>query len=456
MRRIFGIGLFVIGVMASVFGVVQGIDWLTDDPEAERQRMVEKLDKLFQKRLDALLRKLQARGQQTGGDAESLREDLLGAVETLRNASKKGREAVRRLIEDGKTDEAKALLARLAKGDVAVGAEARKRAARRYGQLGALAFLDDTKAAMDAYAKAAELDPHDPRSWNGLGTLQLRTGALDAAIDSFERVLRLGNAAGREDVTAGAIGNLGIIYRTRGELDRAEQMHKLALEINQKLGHKEAVSADFGNLGGIFYLRGELNRAERMHLKALQIDKKLDDKKGMAADYGNLGLIYLKRRMLDRAEAMFLKGLKIDKELSRQEGIANKTANLGLIYIARGNLNLAEEMFLRALKLAEELGSKAIQARASGNLGMIHASRGALHHAEAMFKQDLKLSEELGSKQGQARAAGNLGTLHHKIGDVARGCTYSALARDIFREIGMPNDVKKAEKFMHAADCPHV
>ena len=191
MRRIFGIGLFVIGVMASVFGVVQGIDWLTDDPEAERQQLVEEFDALLQKRLDARLRAHGLAGLQTSEQDDGLRQDLRGAAKTLQDAGAEGREAVRQLIEDGKTDEARALLQRLAGADAKAGAQANARAAERYRQIGALAFLDDTKAAMDAYSKAVELDPDYPHGWNELGRLQHRSGKLQAAIRSYERALAL-------------------------------------------------------------------------------------------------------------------------------------------------------------------------------------------------------------------------------------------------------------------------
>jgi len=152
-------------------------------------------------------------------------------------------------------------LAEKAAADEAEGAAANKRAARRYRQIGALAFLHDTHKAMAAYAKAVELDPEDPDGWNRLGLLQKRTGALDAATRSFERVLALGNKAGRKDVEAAASGNLGAIYLTRGELDRAEEMYLQSLKIETELGRKEGMAQDNGNLGTLYQQQGDTARA---------------------------------------------------------------------------------------------------------------------------------------------------------------------------------------------------
>jgi len=127
-------------------------------------------------------------------------------------------------------------LAEEAAADDAEGAAANKRAARRYRQIGALAFLQDTQKAMDAYAKAVELDPDDPDGWNRLGQLQLCTGALDAATSSVGRVLALGNKTRRKDVEATATGNLGLIYQRRGELDRAEKLGCRSVDLAREVG----------------------------------------------------------------------------------------------------------------------------------------------------------------------------------------------------------------------------
>lgn len=78
-----------------------------------------------------------------------------------------------------------------------------------YRQKGAFALVHDTHAAMAAYARAAELGPDDPDGWNRLGQLQLRTWwALDAAVQSFERVLSLGNELVDKEGQARTTGNL--------------------------------------------------------------------------------------------------------------------------------------------------------------------------------------------------------------------------------------------------------
>jgi tetratricopeptide (TPR) repeat protein len=68
-------------------------------------------------------------------------------------------------------------------------AKDRKEGALAWKRLGALAFFYDTAKAMEAYGKAAALDPEDWEALLYLGQLQMRGGDLPAAKQSFETLL---------------------------------------------------------------------------------------------------------------------------------------------------------------------------------------------------------------------------------------------------------------------------
>ncbi len=55
--------------------------------------------------------------------------------------------------------------------------------AKAYRHLGALAFLDNTQQAIQAYRRANELDPNNPSGWNQLGHLLKRVGELNKSYD---------------------------------------------------------------------------------------------------------------------------------------------------------------------------------------------------------------------------------------------------------------------------------
>ncbi len=184
----------------------------------------------------------------------------------------------------------------------------------------------------------------------------MRTGDLTAAEQMLERWLAISGRDAENADTAGALGNLGLIYQTRGDLDRAEEMHKKALAIEEKLGCWEGMANQYGNLGLIYKTRGDLDRAEEMHKKALAIEEKLGHQEGVAADYSNLGGIYQTRSDLERAEEMHKKALAIEEKLGHQEGMAADYSNLGLIAEDRRDFETARELWSKARELYSKIG----------------------------------------------------------------------------------------------------
>ena len=142
-----------------------------------------------------------------------------------------------------------------------------------------------------------------------------RTGDLDSAFEALRKWLNISGPDRESAETAGAYGNLGVLYQTRGDLERAEEMYQKSLAINEALGCKEGMASDYGNLGVLYKTRGDLERAEEMYQKSLAINEALGCKEGMASDYGNLGVLYKTRGDLERAEEMYQKSLHHFSEL---------------------------------------------------------------------------------------------------------------------------------------------
>jgi protein O-GlcNAc transferase len=295
---------------------------------------------------------------------------------------------------------------------------ARERLARDeaalYRQKGALAFLHDTDKAMQAYAKATELDPENATSWNRLGVVQWRTGALDAASRSYQQALELANRQKDYRTIATAMGNLGTIHYARRNLDRARELHENSLRIWVSLGDKSSMAANYCNLGIIYAADGDHRRADAACKMALALNQALNNEKGMARDYHNLGSFYLMRGDLDHAEAMHYRSLALEEKLGRKEDMAADYANLAII----------------------------------------HRRRGDYHQADATHRTSLALFLAIGRKDGIASTTANQGILHARKGDKAQACAHWLKARDLFVEIGMPHEVSLVQGNLRVANCP--
>ena len=256
-------------------------------------------------------------------------------------------------LAQGNTTLAKSLFAKTAdkaEQQAKLGAEALR-------NLGALAFLDNTQEALQAYRRATQLDPGNAEGWNRLGHLLFRVGDLTEAIAAYNTVKVLGEQHGDKREIAAAYGNLGNVYRIRGDLDKAIEFQQKALKLEEDLGNKEGMAADYGNLGIIYKMRGDLDKAIEFQQQALKLHEDLGNKEGMAQDYGNLGNIYKTRGNFDKAIDFYQQSLNLDEALGEKEGMANTFGNLGNIYKLKGNMTEAKHYYLKSKELFTQLGS---------------------------------------------------------------------------------------------------
>lgn len=207
----------------------------------------------------------------------------------------------------------------------------------------ALEVTDDKQAHASAYCS--------------LGMVQHMLGALDDAALSLQRALSIGEALGRKDTMAAALGNLSGVEMARENLDVAEKHMKRALSIYEDLDSKVGIATQLGNLGGLEMFRGNLDEALSYLNRSRKLVEDLGHKEGVSGVLSNLGLVELSRGNPDEAEASFTRSLLIDEELGNKEGMAKSLASLGFIEQHRGNLETACGYLRRALDLFKDIGS---------------------------------------------------------------------------------------------------
>lgn len=395
---------------------------------------------------------------------KEVRPDLFGTQ--LKEAQAPVTAALEKLAEDKDVDllalaknpqgadlaELEAKLIARAEQHTANAIDERRQAAEYWRHVGALAFLNDTEKALDAYRKATNLDPDDAGGWNELGHLLDRVGQLDEAVAAYGKVLAFGNNVSDEAIITAATVNLGSVFHTRGDLDKAEEMYRTSLTIEEALGRKEGMAVALSNLGVVFETRGDLNKAEEMYREALSLDEELNNQVGIASAYGNLGNMFQTRGDLDNAEEMYCKALSLNEMMGRKEGMAKQYGNLGVVFGTRGDLDKAEEMYRKALSLNEALGRKEGMANQYGNLGNVLKARGDLDTAEEMYRRSLAIDQALGRKEGIASDHANLGAMYEMRGDIEQACVCWRKSRDLYRALGSPN-AQKVEQWMRNAGC---
>jgi tetratricopeptide (TPR) repeat protein len=244
---------------------------------------------------------------------------------------------------------------------------AAKQGAEAYRNLGAIAFLDNTQEALNAYRRATELDPDNADGWNDLGILFCRLGKFKEATSAYIAALNLGKKHQNKIEIANSYSNLGNVYLLLGQLDNAITFYSYGLILNEELGNKKGMADNYGNLGVAYQKREELDKAVIFQQKSLEINEDIGNKKGKAAAYTNLGILYLlfakffnsqeSSIRLNEAINYFQESFKLCYALGDKEGMAENSINLGRTNEELGDKTAARSCYQKSIELFKESGN---------------------------------------------------------------------------------------------------
>ncbi len=236
-----------------------------------------------------------------------------------------------------------------------------KIAALALRRIGSLSFATNIRQSLKAYLKSTILDPNSPDGWNMLGHLYWRRGNSDKAIETYYKVVEIGESTQNQYWVAIGNGDLGNIHASIGSWNKAEQYYLRSLSEYEALNHEDGIATQYCNLGSLFKNRGNLEEAELYTTKSIEMFKALNNKNGIANSYGNLGNICQYKMELEQAEQHYLASLAIFESLGYTDGIANQHRNIGLNYKLRGKQVEARQSFETSLTIYQELGSPEVE-----------------------------------------------------------------------------------------------
>lgn len=277
--------------------------------------------------------------------------------------------------------------------------------AETWMEIGALAYLNDTPTAMNAYERAIQLAPENAEALNMLGSLYMRTGRHEEAIKIYETMQYI---AEDDEAHAIALANLGFAYFSLDLLDEAERLFRDSLEINEGAGNLSGVGSDLRDLGEVLRLKGEDEKAGEYMRRALKIAQDTKDKSAEASAHLRLG------------------------------GLAH----------GRGRLSEAGAAYTRSRALWEELGDIEGMAAAMNSLASVEFDRGRINEAKALLDQSLKLAQDVWARESEAFALGLLGQIAEKRGDKIAAINFYRDAQTIYRQNGQYTLAEPFEEMM--------
>lgn len=215
--------------------------------------------------------------------------------------------------------------------------------------------------SLTLFGHAVEVTTGNAVAHTNLGVVLMESGRLDAAVDHFDRALRI------QPDHPKTLNNMGMALALQGKTEAAMAYYRHALDRNP-----DYAKAHY-NLAIALTKRHRWPEAVRHYREALR-----NDPEDLSV-YNNLGGALLESGDVKGAADVFQKGLTIDgqhKELN---------ANYGVALYRMGETAAAEGQFRRVLALDPG------DAGAYSNLGFLQLERGMVGAALGLFETALKL-----------------------------------------------------------------
>jgi tetratricopeptide (TPR) repeat protein len=250
--------------------------------------------------------------------------------------------------------------------------------ARAWRQLGALSLVDDTRDALRAYTRAADLDPDDPDLQMLLGVLCLRSGRLEAAEAAFRRQMALAeDREGAQSIRYRAATMLGDVLLAKGAREEALAAYEAARRDVTALTEREPdsprwqrdASVTYDRIGDFLLADGRLDLALESYRKSLAIAEALAAREpgnvrwqhDLSVAHDRIGEALDLRGDLDGAIASFERGLAVAERLMQRQSdrperrwdVSASLDRIGDVLLAKGKTEEALAAWRRGLEIAE-------------------------------------------------------------------------------------------------------
>lgn len=187
--------------------------------------------------------------------------------------------------------------------------------------------LGEVEKALDAFRRAARMEPEDAAAFAHIGRAYLKYGRPLEAVAALERATALDRQSGR----LRALLAQGL--EQMGKLDEAAAAYSKAIELAPESGEY------YHNLGYLYYRRGAWLEAENMFGKAIERNPR------QVEAHFNLGGLYLDRKRFKQAVASYKAALKLRPEY------ADAWINLASAHLQLGQNEQVVIAYKRALEL---------------------------------------------------------------------------------------------------------
>jgi eukaryotic-like serine/threonine-protein kinase len=232
-----------------------------------------------------------------------------------------------------------------------------------------------------------------------LGDIRMRQGRLQEALEFFQQVLKMNQAAQDNRGLAVTLNEMALIYEGEGDLKDAKDLYQRAYLLFLKLGHTKNAAILANNVGGILLEEGRLAEAESMFRRAMELAQQSGSRDAEAAAHRTFAELARIRGHLEDAMEHTKSAEVLERDPVAQVDDLGRASR---ILAVQGNLAGARAKQQQALSVAEKTGAKSQAAQSRLELAQLDLEEGRAGEAEqsirdvlAVFAREKMLDDEL-------------------------------------------------------------
>ena len=252
------------------------------------------------------------------------------------------------------------------------------------------------------------------QSYNDLGTLYLRIGNYDKAIELYNLCIKKRTELNDDLGIAKVLSKLAVLDELRSDYAASLAKNLQVLKIFETLGSdKSAISTLYGNISVILYNMNQIEKSLEFNQKGYDLAVEINDKKLIGGAFVNFGNAYSKNNEVDKALFYFKKALPIFKETQNINSVAVIYNNIGTCYSNMQMLDSAEYYFNISIDYRIKLNDLKGVMSTKSSLGNIYTKQGAYTKALNVLNEALEISIQLQTKENTKIIYLNLSELYN-------------------------------------------
>jgi tetratricopeptide (TPR) repeat protein len=280
--------------------------------------------------------------------------------------------------------------------------------------------------------------------WHDLGSVYELKGDFAAALDAFDRMLRLSWLAAARSKAAVAFNKMGRVWRRKGDLAQAHEQLSRGRDLFAETGDQRGYAASLDDLGQVFQLEGHYDEAFEHFTRALALRSRVGDQRSIAHSLSNLGILQKNRGRFPEAENCHREALQLRRAIGDRAGAILSLNNLAVLAYHHGDVLGARRGWEQALTEAEEIGALPLQALALANLGELALSGKKLDEARRRLSDAIGLAQKLDDRRLLSEATRNLSLLELESGNTQTARTLARQAHELAEGSGLHDYVARA------------